>query len=304
MDNIKKNLYKNIKMDNINDDGIYNIRENGKLVKRKDSEEVKITTKKDNPGINIHVKENTKSASVQIPVIVTQSGLHDMVYNDFYIGANASITILAGCAIHNDCDNDTSHSGIHTFHVGENAKVKYVEKHYGCGSYEKSQINTDTIIYLEENSELVIETVQIGGLSKANRRTFAKINRNANLVINERLMTSSKEKINTYFEVDLDGIDSKCNIVSKSIAKESSKQSFKSIMKGNNKSFGHVECDAILMDKSIVESTPKIVAKTSDANITHEASIGKIAEDEIIKLMTLGLSRKEAENEIIRGFLN
>lgn len=304
MDKIKENLYKNIGMDKIDKNSIHNIRENGELFSRNISDEVNIETKKDNPGIIITVKENTKGNIVQIPVIVTTSGLHDMVYNDFLIGNNSEVTILAGCAIHNDCDNDTSHSGIHTFKIGENAKVKYVEKHYGCGSYEKKSINTDTIIELSNNSELMIETTQIGGLNNAIRRTFANISNNSNLIIDEKLLSSSDEKIKTYFEVNLNGIDSKCNILSKAIAKNKSKQNFKSIINGNNKCFGHVECDAILMDNAVITSVPKITAKTSEANLTHEASIGKIAEDEIIKLMTLGLTEKQAEDEIIRGFLS
>lgn len=304
MNKIKENLYKNINMDHIDKNSIYNIRENGKLVDRNISKEVNIETKKDNPGIVITVKEGSKDNVVQIPVIVTDSGLHDMVYNDFIINDNSSITILAGCAIHNDCDNDTSHSGIHTFKIGKNAKIKYIEKHFGCGTYQKKSINTDTIVEMDENSELIIETTQIGGLDNAVRRTFANISNNSVLNINEKLLTSDNEKIKTSFEIKLNGYDSKTNVISRSISKDSSNQKFISNIIGNERCFGHVECDAILMDNATVSSLPKIKANTKDAILTHEASIGKIAEDEITKLMTLGLTEKEAENEIIKGFLS
>lgn len=301
---IKSNLYKNIDMLNIDKTNSYNLRENGTLIERNSTENVVIETKKDNPGIDIYVKKGTKNNILQIPVIVTASGMHDMVYNDFNIEENAEITIFAGCAIHNDCDNDTSHSGIHTFRIGKNAKVKYIEKHYGCGEFSKKSINTDTIIFQEEGSEFKIETYQIEGLENAIRRTIATLGKNTSLNIDEKLLSTDKDNISTYFKIDLNGENSKCNVISKSIAKHNSKQKFTSVVNGNNKCFGHVECDAILMDKTVVTSTPKIVAKTPDANITHEASIGKIAEDEIIKLMTLGLTEEEAVDEIIRSFLN
>lgn len=304
MDKIKENLYKNIDMLNTKNSKIHNIRENGKLISRKYTKEIEITNKEDKPGIIIKVKKGTKNKTVQIPVIVTDPGFNDFVYNDFLIEDNSEVTIYAGCAIHNDCDNDSSHSGIHTFKIGKNAKVKYIEKHFGCGTFSKKTINTDTIIYLGESSELSIETTQIGGLEKANRKTSATLNQNSSLNIDEKLLTSDKENIKTSFNVKLLGKDSKCNIISKSIAKDNSKQEFTSIVNGLNKSFGHIECDAILMDNAKVISTPKIVACTKDANITHEASIGKIAEEEIIKLMTMGLDEKEAETTIIRGFLN
>lgn len=304
MDKIKENLYKHIGMDLIYEHAGINIRENGQLVKRSNTENVTIETKPDNPGIIVTIKENTQNNLIQIPVIVTEEGMHDKVYNDFYIGDNSSVTILAGCAVHNDCNNANSHSGIHTFYIGKNSKVKYVEKHYGDGEYEERQINTDTIIKQDENSEFTIETIQLGGLNKARRRTYADLKENSSLNIDEKLMTSYNEIITTYFKVNLNDNNSKCNIISKAIAKNKSKQKFESIINGNKKCFGHVECNAILMDKAVVTSIPKIVAKTPEANITHEASIGKIAEDEIIKLMTLGLTEKEAEDEIIRSFLN
>ena len=304
MDSIKQNLYENIDLNNIDENNAYNIRENGKLASRNSTKEVKIETKKDNPGIIITVKKNSKDNVVQIPVIITDSGTHDKVYNDFIINENASVTILAGCAIHNDCDNDTSHSGIHTFKIAKNAKVKYIEKHFGCGTYEKKEINTDTIVELSENAELIIETTQIGGIEKANRKTIANLSNNSVLTINEKLLTSNNEKVKTSFDIKLNGYDSKCNVISRSIAKNESKQEFVSNMVGNEKSFGHVECDAILMDNASITSTPKIKANTKNAMLSHEAAIGKIAEDEIIKLMTLGLTEKEAENEIIKGFLN
>lgn len=304
MDSIKENLYKNIDLDDIDQNSIYNIRENGMLFGRHDSNEIKIETKEDNPGINITVNDNCKGEVVQIPVIITKSGINDLVYNDFIIGDNVEVTILAGCAIHNDCDNDTTHSGIHTFKIGKNSKVKYVEKHFGCGTYERKSINTDTYAYIGENSEFIMDTTQVGGLDKAVRKTYGNLVNNSSFIVKEKLLSANKESIKTIFNVLLNGENSKCNIESKSIAKNKSKQSFESTITGKNKCFGHVECNAILMDKAYITSLPKIISKTPEAILTHEASIGKISEDEIIKLMTLGLTEKQAEDEIIRGFLN
>ena len=304
MDKIEKDLLKTIADIEQLPMGAYNIRENGKGVARNTTVNIDIVTKTDKPGIDIIVKPNTKNESVHIPVILTQGGFNDVVYNDFYIGENADVVIVAGCGIHNSSCETSQHDGIHTFHLSKGSKVKYIEKHYGEGSGTGDRIlNPQTVVNLDEGSYMEMETVQIEGVSSTVRETNANLSKNTTLVISERIMTSGEQTAKTIFNVSLNGKDSSVHVASRSIAKNNSKQEFISNVLGNEKCFGHVECDAIIMDKAKVISTPKIVANHIEASLVHEAAIGKIAGEQLIKLMTLGLTEKEAEEQIISGFL-
>lgn len=285
-------------------DGAYNIRVNGQSIGRDNSANIEIRPKKDNPGIDIIVKPGTKGEMVHIPVVVDDSGLTDLVYNDFYIGEGADVDIVAGCGIHNDGDDSSQHDGIHTFHVGENARVKYVEKHYGEGEGTgKRVLNPETIVNLEKDSYLEMETVQIEGVDNTKRLTKGKVEDGATLVVKEKLMTSGGQTASTKFDVELDGQNSSANLISRSVAKGNSKQEFLSKINGNNNCHGHSECDAIIMDDAVVTAIPEITANDLDATLIHEAAIGKIAGEQLTKLMTLGLTEEEAEKEIINGFL-
>lgn len=304
MDKIEKDLLKTIADIEQVPMGAYNIRENGKGVARNTTANIDIVTKTDKPGIDIIVKPNTKNESVHIPVILTQGGFNDIVYNDFYIGENADVVIVAGCGIHNSSCETAEHDGIHAFHLSKGAKVKYIEKHYGEGEGTGDRIlNPQTIVNLDEDAHMEMETVQIKGVSSTIRKTDANLAKNATLVISERIMTTGKQIAKTIFNVDLNGENSSVHVASRSIAKDNSVQEFISNVNGNEKCFGHVECDAIIMDQSKVISTPKIVANHIDASLVHEAAIGKIAGEQLMKLMTLGLTEKEAEEQIISGFL-
>lgn len=304
MDKLQKDLLKAIADIEEVPMGAYNIRENGKGVSRNTTANIDIVTKTDKPGIDIIVKPNTKNESVHIPVILTQGGFNDVVYNDFYIGENADVVIVAGCGIHNSTCETSQHDGIHSFHLSKGAKVKYVEKHYGEGEGTGERIlNPQTIINLDEGATMEMETVQIKGVSSTVRETNAKLAKDASLVISERMMTTGKQYAKTVFNVDLEGENSSVHVASRSIAKDDSVQEFFSNVNGNNKCFGHVECDAIIMDHAKVLSDPKIIANHIDASLVHEAAIGKIAGEQLIKLMTLGLSEQEAEAQIISGFL-
>ena len=285
-------------------DGAYNIRKNGQGIERKITENVNIITKQDKPGINIYVKENTKFEIVHIPVIITESGLKDVVYNDFYIGKNAYAYIIAGCGIHNDHHKDSQHNGIHRFFLEEGARVKYVEKHYGEGVGDGKRIlNPITEVYLKKDSSLEMESVQIKGVDSTIRETKGVLEEGANLVVTEKIMTGGEQFAKTIFDVQLNGDNSSANVTSRSVAQDNSKQYFISKIYGNAKCFSHSECDAIIQDKAIVTATPEVTANNVDANLIHEAAIGKIAGEQITKLMTLGLSEEEAEQEIINGFL-
>ena len=291
------------KLDKIKE-GAYNIRKNGQGIERKVTENVNIVTKTDKPGINIYVKENTKFELVHIPVIITESGLKDVVYNDFYIGKNANVFIVAGCGIHNDHHKDSRHDGIHRFFLEEGAKVKYVEKHYGEGEGTGKRIlNPVTEVYLKKGSSLEMESSQIKGVDSTIRETKGVLEEGANLVVTEKIMTHGKQFAKTIFNVELNGDDSSTHVTSRSVAEDESKQYFISKIYGNAKCFSHSECDAIIKDNAIVKATPEVTANNIDANLIHEAAIGKIAGEQIIKLMTLGLSEEEAEQEIINGFL-
>ncbi len=291
------------KLDKIKE-GAYNIRKNGQGIERKVTENVNIITKTDKPGINIYVKENTKFELVHIPVIITESGLKDVVYNDFYIGKNANVFIVAGCGIHNDHHKDSRHDGIHRFFLEEGAKVKYVEKHYGEGEGTGKRIlNPVTEVYLKKGSSLEMDSVQIKGVDSTIRETKGVLEGGSNFVVTEKIMTHGKQFAKTIFDVELNGDDSSTHLTSRSVAADNSKQYFISKVYGNAKCFSHSECDAIIQDNAIVTATPEVTANNVDANLIHEAAIGKIAGEQITKLMTLGLSEEEAEQEIINGFL-
>ena len=303
MDKIEENLLETISGEDVRT-GAYNIRKNGKGVERQITENVKIETKKDKSGIDIYVKENTKFDIIHIPVIITQSGLKDVVYNDFYIGKNANVVIIAGCGIHNDEHNDSQHDGIHRFFLEEGAKVKYYEKHYGEGKGDGKRIlNPVTEVELKEGASLEMESVQIKGVDSTIRETRGKVYKNANFVVTEKILTAGDQSAKTIFDVDLEDKGASVKVTSRSVATENSKQEFKSKVVGNSECFGHVECDAIIKDSAKVISIPEIIANNVDANLIHEAAIGKIAGDQLIKLMTLGLTEKEAEDKIIEGFL-
>lgn len=284
--------------------GAYNIRKNGQGIERRVTENVKIENKADKPGINIYVKENTKFEFIHIPVIITESGLNDLVYNDFYIEKNAKVIIVAGCGIHNDHHKDSQHDGIHRFFLEEGANVKYIEKHYGEGKGEGRRIlNPVTEVYLKDGSSLEMESSQIKGVDSTIRETKGELGANTNLVVSEKIMTHGKQFAKTIFEVQLNGENASTHITSRSVATEKSEQFFISKIYGNTKCFAHSECDAIIKEQAKVVATPEITANDVEANLIHEAAIGKIAGEQLVKLMTLGLSEKEAEDEIINGFL-
>lgn len=284
--------------------GAYNIRKNGKGIERKITENINIITKTDKSGIDIYVKENTKFEFIHIPVIITESGLKDVVYNDFYIGKNASVIIVAGCGIHNDHHKDSQHDGIHRFYLEEGAKVKYIEKHYGEGDGQGKRIlNPITEVYLKNGSSLEMQSSQIKGVDSTIRETRGELQANTNFVVSEKIMTHGKQFAKTIFDVQLNGENASTHVTSRSVATDNSEQIFVSKIYGNEKCFAHSECDAIIKDNAKVTATPEITANNVEANLIHEAAIGKIAGEQLTKLMTLGLSEKEAEEEIIKGFL-
>lgn len=304
MDAIQKEMLKQIADLHGVPAGAYNFRVNGEGAGRQTTENIDIVTKTDKPGIDIIIKPGTKNESVHIPVVLSKAGLKESVYNDFYIGEGSDVTIIAGCGIHNSGDEASEHDGIHTFFVGKNAKVKYVEKHYGEGNGKGARIlNPQTIVHVDEGGRLEMDTVQIKGVDSTVRVTKADLKAGANLVIREKIMTHGSQYAKTDFTVDLDGEGCGADVVSRSVARDDSKQEFVSVIRGNNLCTGHTECDAILMDRGVVTAVPSLTANHLDASLIHEAAIGKIAGDQIIKLMTLGLTEEEAEQQIISGFL-
>lgn len=284
--------------------GAFNIRANGTTAARNSTEHIEITPKEDGTGIDIWIQPGTKRESVHMPVILSQAGLKEVVYNDFHIGEDADVTIIAGCGIHNGGDTSSQHDGIHRFFVGKNAKIKYVEKHYGSGDGKGERImNPQTIINIEENGYMEMDTVQIKGVDSTVRKTEAQLEKGSKLVVLERLMTHGCQKAESYFKVEMNGEDAGANIVSRSVAKDHSYQMFSSNIEGNAKCSGHTECDAIIIGDAKISAVPEITANDSDAALIHEAAIGKIAGEQIVKLMTLGLTEAEAEEQIISGFL-
>lgn len=284
--------------------GAYNIRANGKAAARNSTANIEITPKTDKSGIDIKIKPNTVNESVHIPVIISESGLKELVYNDFYIGENSDVIIVAGCGIHNCGGVDSAHDGIHTFFVGKNAKVKYIEKHYGEGEGRgKRLMKPTTVVHLEEGAQMTMETAQIAGIDDTTRTTKAELADNARLEIHESVMTTENQNAVSDFTADLNGVNCSCNIVSRTVARDNSTQHFTSRLNGNNVCSGHTECDSIIMDKAQVLATPELFASSTEASLIHEAAIGKIAGEQLIKLMTLGLTEQEAEEQIVSGFL-
>ncbi len=304
MDAIKKRLLKEVADLDALPVGAYNLRDNGKAGGRKTTANIDIQTKTDKPGIDIIIKPGTKNESVHIPVVLSESGLKDMVYNDFFIGEDADVVIIAGCGIHNAGCGDSAHDGIHTFHLGKNARLRYVEKHYGEGEGTgKRLMNPTTVVYLDEGAHMEMETTQIGGIDDTSRKTTGELKAGASLVVHEKIMTVGEQNALTDFAVDLNGDGSSVNVISRSVAKEKSRQEFISRLNGNAACAGHTECDAIIMDDAAVLASPQIAANHVDAALIHEAAIGKIAGEQLIKLMTLGLTEQEAEEQIVNGFL-
>lgn len=305
-DSIEKKLLESIAdMSGIPSLGAYNIRKNGSGVARSSTETVTIEPKKDKPGIDIIVKPFAKENNIHIPVIVTESGVDDEVYNDFFIGEGAVVRIVAGCGIHNDGGCDSKHNGIHRFHIGKNAKVTYIEKHYGEGEGTGARIlNPVTEVFMDEGSECEMEMVQIKGVDSTERTSTASLGKGAKMVITERLMTHGKQHARSDMVINLNGEDASAQIISRSVAKDESEQIFYPRAVGNCKCRAHVQCDTIIMDSAKVRSIPEIAANHEDAQIVHEAAIGKINNDQLTKLCTLGLTPDEAEEVIIEGFLN
>ena len=284
--------------------GAYNVRRNGKLAGRHTTANIDIVTKTDRPGIDIIIKSETKGERVDIPVILTETGLDDLVYNDFYVEDGADVVIVAGCGIHNAGGLKSEHDGIHAFHIGKNAKVLYIEKHYGEGEGTGERIlNPTTLIEIAEGGSMTLETAQIKGVDSAIRKTDAVLSDGATLIIREKIMTHGKQYAETNFHVALNGKDSRARVISRSIAKDDSRQKYISCIDGNNICTGHTECDAIIMDNGAVTAKPELNANNVEAQLIHEAAIGKIAGEQLIKLMSLGLTEKEAEEKIVNGFL-
>ena len=285
-------------------EGSFNIRKNGKLLARNSDTDIEIVSKTDKDGIDIIVKPGVKNKSVHIPVLLTVGDFRDTVYNDFFIGDGAEVTIIAGGGIHNATCSDAEHDGVHTFYVGKNAKVRYVEKHVGTGDGTgKKKFDPVTKIYLKENACFTLESTQLGGVTDTDRKTFATVGKNAQLIVKEKILTDRTDRAVTDFKVRLSGRGSRADIVSRSVARGDSLQHFRSDMIGKNECFGHVECDGIVLDRGRIVSTPKIDAVSPEASLVHEAAVGKIAGEQLMKLMSLGLTEKEAEEWIIRGFL-
>ncbi len=285
--------------------GAFNIRKDGQLVERNSSANIEIATKTDHPGIDIHIKPGTKGETVFIPVIVTESGLKDVVYNTFYIGEDCDVNIVAGCGIHNSSHAASEHDGIHTFYCGKNSHVKYVEKHYGEGEGTGERIlNPVTNVVMEEDSSCEMELVQLRGVTSTVRDTNAELGAGAKLVLTEKLLTHDDQTATSNMKVELKGEDASVQVISRSVAQDRSVQVFNPLVIGESKCRGHVQCDAIIMGDAKVTAIPGIEAASEDAMLVHEAAIGKIAGDQIVKLMTLGLTEEEAEQEILEDFLN
>lgn len=303
MNKITEKMLKLLNIKNLN--GAYNIREDGNSITRNSTKNIIINSQKDKSGITIKINDNTKNENVYIPVVLTKKGHQEKVYNDFFIGDNVNINIIAGCAIHNE-DKDTSvHEGIHTFHIGKNSKITYTEEHIGnCNNKNNKIINNTTTLNIGENSEFNMITIQKRGVDTSDRITSAELEENAKLFIDEKLIIGNNEKVSSIFNINLNKSDSSLTINSKTIAKDNSISDFNSKVNGNAKCFAHIECDAIIMNNAKVSSTPTVVANHKDAELTHEAAIGKIAKEQIEKLMSLGLSYKDAEETIINNFIN
>lgn len=304
MDAIQKRILEEVSGLHAVPEGAYNIRANGQSVERNSTEHIQITSKENGKGIDIRIADGTQNESVHIPVVLSQSGLTEVVYNDFFIGDNCDVVIVAGCGIDNCGNSNSEHDGIHRFFIGKNSKIKYVEKHYGSGDgMGKRILNPETVIEIGEDSYMEMDSVQIKGVDSTKRLTTAKLAKGAKLEVMERIMTHGIQTAESRFEVELNGEDSSANVVSRSVARESSHQLFVSNVIGNARCSAHTECDSIIMDDAKISAQPEITANNPDAAMIHEAAIGKIAGEQIIKLMTLGLTEAEAEEQIVNGFL-
>lgn len=304
MDEIQKRILAEVADLHKVPEGAYNIRANGKMASRNTTANIDIVSKEDGSGIDIHIKPETVGESVHIPVVLSQSGLKEMVYNDFYIGEGSDVVIVAGCGIDNCGAQDSEHDGIHRFYVGKNAKIKYVEKHYGSGDGAGKRIlNPVTEVYMEEGSTMEMEMVQIKGVDSTDRQTKAELAAGASLIVRERLMTHGEQSAISGYQVSLNGEGASADVVSRAVARDTSYQKFDACIIGNALCSGHMECDSIIMDQAKILAVPQLEANDVDAALIHEAAIGKIAGDQIIKLMTLGLTEAEAEEQIINGFL-
>ena len=285
-------------------EGAYNLRSNGESAGRRSTEHIEIVSKSEGSGIDIHIKPGTKNESVHIPVVLSESGLKETVYNDFYIGEDCDVLIVAGCGIDNCGKQDSQHDGIHRFFIGKGSHIRYVEKHYGSGDGAGKRIlNPVTEIYMEEDSSAELEMVQIKGVDSTKRTTLAQLKANAKLIVRERLMTHGEQTSESIYRVELNGDGSSADVVSRSVARDTSYQKLDACIIGNAACSGHTECDSIIMDKGRILAVPSLEANSVDAALVHEAAIGKIAGDQLIKLMTLGLTEAEAEEQIIGGFL-
>ena len=285
-------------------EGAYNIRKNGEGAGRNVTANIDIVTKEDKPGIDVIVKPHTQGESVHIPVIVTQEGLNDMVYNTFEIGEEADGQIVAGCGIHNAGEKQAEHDGVHEFFIRKGARIRYIEKHYGQGEGTgKKILNPQTIIHAEENSVVELELIQIMGIDNTVRDTEVHLADGAKLIVTERLLTTGGQEAKSNITVEMTGEDTSAQIISRSVAQGRSRQDYYFDLIGRNKCRGHIQCDAIIMEEAVVLSTPKISAYHSDAQLVHEAAIGKLESEQLVKLMTLGLTEKEAEDTILKGFL-
>ena len=306
MNNVDWKLLKEIAELEKTPQGAYNIRRNGELDSRASTANIEITTKTEpgKSGIDIRIKPGTKRESVHIPVIITQTGLTEMVYNDFYIGEDCDVDIVAGCGIHNSGCETAQHDGVHTFYVGKRSKVRYVERHYGEGEGTGKRImNPQTVVYLEEGASIELETTQIRGVDSTKRETKVVVGAGAEVVITEKLLTHGGQIAESDMDVILDGPGASGRVISRSVAQDQSVQVFYPRVTGNSDCFGHVQCDSIIMGDAKIKSIPAIVANHVDAQLVHEAAIGRIAGDQILKLMTLGLTEEEAEEKILDGFL-
>ena len=304
LDEMQKRLLEEVADLHTIPEGAYNIRSNGQSAARQSTANIEIVSKTDVSGLEVHIKPGTRNESVHIPVVMTQSGQKELVYNDFYVGEDADVVIVAGCGIDNCGNSDSEHDGIHRFFVGKNAKVKYVEKHYGSGNGKGKRIlNPGTEVYQEEGSVVEMEMVQIKGVDDTTRTTTAKLAAGARLTVRERLMTHGEQHAISSYVVTLDGKDAVADVVSRSVARDTSYQKFEAKIVGNAPSRGHTECDSIIMDEGKILAVPSLEANCVDSMLVHEAAIGKIAGEQLVKLMTLGLTETEAEEQIINGFL-
>ena len=304
MDQIQRRILREVADLHTVPEGAFNIRANGESAARRSTANIEISSKEDGSGIDIRIKPGTKNESVHIPVVLSKSGLKETVYNDFFIGEDSDVVIVAGCGINNCGNQDSEHDGIHRFYVGKNAKIRYVEKHYGEGDGTGKRIlNPGTEVYMEEGSSMEMEMVQIRGVDSTDRVTTASLAAGARLVVKERLMTHGAQSAVSVYKVDLNGEGSSADVVSRSVARDDSYQKFDACLTGNAACHGHTECDSIIMDRGRILAVPQLEANSTDAALIHEAAIGKIAGEQLIKLMTLGLTEAEAEEQIINGFL-